>query len=93
MFRLLLCELLLLLALASTLDEREYDVKVAPISTSKVKRPLYSWPRLLAQLRRAFSTETTSTSTPLPRLRTTSTPAPTLEFYGALNPIYQTGQF
>ncbi|SPP74566.1 uncharacterized protein LOC117592553 [Drosophila guanche] len=84
------------------LDEREYDPLVAPLATA-VPKPLQLWRSFANQVRLTFSrwqpqrkpkptTEPLANPTVKTRTRST-TPQPELQFYGALNPIYQMGNF
>ncbi|KAH8280513.1 hypothetical protein KR018_009031 [Drosophila ironensis] len=98
MFRLLL--LWITLGLAVALDEREFDPLVAPPA---VPKPFQLWRSFASQLRMVFNRLKYQTTAPPPapapptvriRMRTTSTTSePQLQFYGALNPIFQTGNF
>ncbi|XP_016991820.1 uncharacterized protein LOC108053628 [Drosophila rhopaloa] len=100
MIRLLL--LWITVVLVAALDEREFDPQVAP-SPSLVPKPFQLWRSFASQVRLAFSPFQPKAPTPPPppppptvKTRmgiTTSTPEPELQFYGALNPIYQTGNF
>ncbi|XP_020818058.1 uncharacterized protein LOC110191529 [Drosophila serrata] len=100
MFRLLL--LWGIVALVAALDEREFHPQVAP-PLKIVPKPFQLWRSFASQVRLAFSRFQAKTVTPHPpppaptiktRMGTTSTTSePKLQFYGALNPIYQTGNF
>ncbi|XP_026836833.1 uncharacterized protein LOC113564338 [Drosophila erecta] len=82
--------------LVAALDVREFDPQVAPPQSS-VPKPFQLWRNFASQLRLVFSRLQPKAPTP-PTVRTrtgitTSTSEPELQFYGALNPIYQTGNF
>ncbi|XP_037716324.1 uncharacterized protein LOC119551195 [Drosophila subpulchrella] len=94
MLRLLL--LWITVVLVAALDEREFDPQVAPPQSS-VPKPFQLWRSFANQVRLVFSRFQSTTPTPptvKTRMRiTTTAPEPELQFYGALNPIYQTGNF
>ncbi|KAI8040081.1 uncharacterized protein LOC128253848 [Drosophila gunungcola] len=96
MFRLLLLWITVVLVVA--LDEREFDPQVAP-PTSLVPKHFQLWRSFTSQVRMIFSRfQHKAPSAPPPTVKTrmgitTSSPKPELQFYGALNPIYQTGNF
>ncbi|XP_034654980.1 uncharacterized protein LOC117892684 [Drosophila subobscura] len=84
------------------LDEREYDPQVAPLATA-VPKPFQLWRSFANQVRVAFrrwqpqptpkpKPQPLASSTVKTRTRSTTT-QPELQFYGALNPIYQMGNF
>ncbi|KAH8348045.1 hypothetical protein KR084_003459 [Drosophila pseudotakahashii] len=94
MLRLLL--LWITVVLVAALDEREFDPQVAP-SQSLVPKPFQLWRNFASQVHQVLSRFQPRTTTP-PTVKTrmgttTTTPEPELQFYGALNPIYQTGNF
>ncbi|XP_033155633.1 uncharacterized protein LOC117137970 [Drosophila mauritiana] len=95
MFRLLL--LWITVGLVAALDEREFDPQVAPHQSS-VPKPFQLWRSFASHVRLVFSRLQPKSPTP-PTVKTrtgtttTTTPEPELQFYGALNPIYQTGNF
>ncbi|EDW90035.1 uncharacterized protein LOC122319556 [Drosophila yakuba] len=94
MFRLLL--LWITVGLVAALNEREFDPQVAPPQSS-VPKPYQLWQSFASQVRLVFSRFQPKTPTP-PTVKTrtgitTTTSEPELQFYGALNPIYQTGIF
>ncbi|XP_017018755.1 uncharacterized protein [Drosophila kikkawai] len=97
MFRLLL--LWGIVALVTALDEREFDPQVAP-PLRMVPKPYQLWRSFASQVRLAFS-RFQAQPKPHPahpptvntRMGTSTTSEPELQFYGALNPIYQTGNF
>nr|XP_016928484.1 uncharacterized protein LOC108009023 [Drosophila suzukii] len=94
MWRLLL--LWITVVLVAALDEREFDPQVAPPQSS-VSKPFQLWRNFASQVRLVFSRFQSTTPTP-PTVKTrmriiTTTSEPELQFYGALNPIYQTGNF
>ncbi|XP_016928484.3 uncharacterized protein [Drosophila suzukii] len=94
MWRLLL--LWITVVLVAALDEREFDPQVAPPQSS-VSKPFQLWRNFANQVRLVFSRFQSTTPTP-PTVKTrmriiTTTPEPELQLYGALNPIYQTGNF
>jgi len=69
-------------------------ILIFPLSVSK---PFQLWRNFASQVRLVFSRFQSTTPTP-PTVKTrmriiTTTPEPELQFYGALNPIYQTGNF
>ncbi|XP_070066857.1 uncharacterized protein [Drosophila virilis] len=90
-----ICLLLLLCGLVSALDELEYDALVAPPAPAH-KPSLSLWRGLVGQVREVIGHWRSTTKRPRPHLRST-TPAiesdAELQFYGALNPIYQTQNF
>ncbi|XP_016946615.1 uncharacterized protein LOC108022268 [Drosophila biarmipes] len=80
----------------TALDEREFDPQVAP-PQRLVAKPFQLWRSLASQVRLVLSRLQPSAPTP-PTVKTrmgttTTTPEPELQFYGALNPIYQAGNF
>ncbi|KAH8233038.1 hypothetical protein KR026_003458 [Drosophila bipectinata] len=95
MFRLLV--LWVTVVLVVSLDEREFDPQVAPPQNT-VPKPFQLWRNFASQVRRVFSNLQVKTTHPPPptakvRMRSTTTLEPELQYYGALNPIYQTGNF
>ncbi|XP_062133106.1 uncharacterized protein LOC133843525 [Drosophila sulfurigaster albostrigata] len=91
------CFLLLLLSgiliFTAALDELEIDPQVAPPTVG----PRHTlWHNLMGQVRQALKRwqPTVRTSTTVqPRIHLRSTTEPELEYYGALNPIYQMNNF
>ncbi|KAH8290111.1 hypothetical protein KR054_000008 [Drosophila jambulina] len=95
MFRLML--LWGIVVLIAALDEREFDPQVAP-PLKMVPKPFQLWRSFASQVRLAFSRFQAHPSLPSPTVKTrmgstSTTSEPELQFYGALNPIYQTGNF
>ncbi|KAH8321585.1 hypothetical protein KR074_009715 [Drosophila pseudoananassae] len=94
MFRLLVLWVIVVLVVA--LDEREFDPQVAPPQNT-VPKPFQLWRNFASQVRRVFSNLQAKATPPSPtaniRMRSTTTSEPELQYYGALNPIYQTGNF
>ncbi|XP_051860309.1 uncharacterized protein LOC127565524 [Drosophila albomicans] len=92
------CFLLLLLSgifiFTAALDELEIDPQVAPPPVAGPRHTL--WRNLMGQVRQALKRwqPTVRTSTTVhPRIHLRSTTEPQLEYYGALNPIYQMNNF
>ncbi|XP_022229644.2 uncharacterized protein LOC111078980 [Drosophila obscura] len=89
------------------LDEREYDPQVAPLAMeTTVLKPFQLWRSFASQVRLALSRwqpkpkpkpmaepEPLTRPTVRTRTRSSTSPEPELQFYGALNPIYQMGNF
>ncbi|XP_017068752.1 uncharacterized protein LOC108106294 isoform X1 [Drosophila eugracilis] len=96
MFRLVVLWVWIIAAVVTALDEREFDPQVAP-PQSLVPKPFQLWRSFTSQVRLVLSRFQPKPPTP-PTIKTrmgitTTTTEPELQFYGALNPIYQTGNF
>lgn len=90
--------ILIISIIAFNFSPQKYKILYHILMTFPVPKPFQLWRNFASQVRRVFNNLQTKTIHPPPptakvRIRSTTTPEPELQFYGALNPIYQTGNF